>query len=77
MVEEFHIENNKGLYFTMNPDAITNAESKSPKESAQTDMIAAINSCTDIKVLESYRLIAKSNPEFQEAYDKKLKELNA
>lgn len=29
-----------------------------------------INSCTDLKVLESYKFIAKSKKEYQEAYDK-------
>ena len=38
-------------------------------------LIEQISSCTELKVLESYRLIAKVNPEAQKAYDNKLKEL--
>jgi len=38
-------------------------------------LIDDINSNTEIKVLESYKLIAKSRPELQDAYDKKLIEL--
>lgn len=38
-------------------------------------LIADINSCTELKVLESYRLIAKSNAELLYAYDNKLKQL--
>ena len=34
-----------------------------------------INSCTELKVLESYRLIAAGKPELKEAYDNKLIEL--
>lgn len=33
------------------------------------DTVAAINSCKELKVLESYKLIAKTNPQYQEAYD--------
>jgi len=38
-------------------------------------LVEQIESCTELKVLESYRLIAKTNPECQTAYDNKLKEL--
>lgn len=34
-----------------------------------------IMSCTELKVLESYKLIAKSKPELQQVYESKLKEL--
>jgi hypothetical protein len=39
-------------------------------------MIADIYSCTEIKVLEGYRLLAKTKPEFQAAYDQQMKKLN-
>lgn len=51
----------------------------SPEESrlsATQSIINDINTCKEVKVLESYRLIAKSNPEIQTAYDNKLKLLN-
>lgn len=38
-------------------------------------LIDQIESCTQIKVLESYRLIAKTSPVSQQAYDNKLKQL--
>ena len=51
----------------------------SPEESrlsATQSIINDINTCKEVKVLESYRLIAKSNHEIQTAYDNKLKLLN-
>ncbi len=44
--------------------------------SATQSIINDINTCKEVKVLESYRLIAKSNIEIQTAYDNKLKLLN-
>lgn len=35
-----------------------------------------INSCTEKKVLESYRLIVKGNKELQKIYDSKIKKLS-
>lgn len=35
----------------------------------QDQIIQDIKSCKEVKVLESYKLIAKSNPKIQEAYD--------
>lgn len=48
---------------------------KEPKRSAEDEMVSSILSCKELKVLESYRLIARNNPIFQEAYNLKLKEL--
>lgn len=45
-----------------------------PRTSEQ-EIIQDIGSCKDIKTLDVYRLIAKSNPDIKEAYDKKLLEL--
>lgn len=45
------------------------------RELATQRMISSIDSCTDIKVLETFKLLARNNPEFQLAYDKKLKQL--
>lgn len=39
-------------------------------------LVADINSCTELKVLESYKILAKTKPELQEAYNLKLKELS-
>lgn len=41
-----------------------------------TSMIEQINSCTELKTLESYKLIVRNNPEWNEAYRNKLIELS-
>ncbi len=46
-----------------------------PKQSATERMIAAINSCTEVKTLESFKLLVKNNAEFQAAYDEKMNQL--
>ncbi len=46
-----------------------------PKQSATERMLSAINSCTEVKTLESFKLLVKSKPEFQAVYDKKMEEL--
>lgn len=63
-VESFHFESNK-------------AAEKKIEKSKDTggSIIDQINSCTEVKVLESYKIIAKSKVEIQEAYDNKLKQL--
>jgi hypothetical protein len=48
-------------------------DKRTAKEIQEQKLIADINSCTEIKVLESYRLIAKSNEKLQTAYDNQLK----
>lgn len=45
------------------------------KQSLASSLIRDINSCTELKVLESYRLIVKGKPELQTAYDTKLNQL--
>lgn len=45
-----------------------------PKSQEET-IIEGINSATEIKVLESYALIAKNNHKIKEAYDNKLQSL--
>lgn len=46
-----------------------------PEDQRITALISDINSCKDIKVLESYRFIVKQNDQLQAAYDLKMKEL--
>lgn len=48
-------------------------DKKTAKEQQEQRLIDDINSCQEIKVLESYRLIAKTNENLQTAYDNKLK----
>lgn len=72
MVESFHIENNKGLYVEVNQEAIP---IQKPEEIRIGLLIQDIESCKDIKTLESYKLLVKGKPDFQKAYDNKLKQL--
>lgn len=44
-------------------------------ESPEVGMLNAINSCTDITVLETFKLLVTKNPQFKEAYDKKYQSL--
>jgi hypothetical protein len=39
-------------------------------------LIADIYTCTELKVLEGYRLLAKTRPELQAAYDMQIKKLS-
>lgn len=48
---------------------------KVPEEERVSKLIEDLNTCTSVKILESYKLIAKLNPAVQAAYDLKLKEL--
>lgn len=78
LVEKYHIDSNQQLYIDDVPSIYI------PKEEVKDDfgslalvasLINEINTCTKIKVLESYKFIVKSDPDLQDAYDKKLKEL--
>ena len=86
LVEEFHAETNKGLYCQ---DMLTGmvsigepmaqiqpAAQRKHEPTKPLTLVEQIQSCTEIKVLESYRLIAKSKPDLQAAYLDKLKELS-
>lgn len=39
-------------------------------------IIRDINSCNEVKVLETYRFIVKNTPELEQVYEEKLKELS-
>lgn len=76
-VDRWNAESNPGMATAMEymngnglPVIKTNDESK---KSASERIIDQINGCSDIKVLETFKLLAKNHPEVQEAYDKKLK----
>lgn len=45
------------------------------KATLANSLVRDINSCTELKVLESYKIIVKGKPDLQDAYDTKLKEL--
>lgn len=47
-----------------------------PEVERKRKLMDDIYSCTELKVLESYRLLAKSSPELQQSYDEMLKKLS-
>lgn len=54
----------------------TKAEEKKKDEILPVgNLIEDINSCSDLKILESYRLIVKNKPDLQSAWDIKYEEL--
>lgn len=55
---------------------LSKPQPKEKIEPTEVGMLNAINSCTEIKVLETFRLLVKNNPQFQSAYDNKLKALS-
>jgi hypothetical protein len=71
-VEKFHFESNKAAEKQVEKE-------KQEPQSTGNAIIDQINQCTDIKVLESFVLIARNNrtkhPEIQQAYNNKLKQL--
>lgn len=73
LIDETHKEQTQTISFVADnvPVPEVQVEKEQPKS-----LVEQIESCIELKVLESYRLIAKTKPECQEAYDKKLKELH-
>lgn len=68
---------------TVNPhvSGISEAADNNPVPEVQVEKeipkttVEQIQSCTEINVLLSYRLIAKTKPEYQEAYDLQFKKI--
>lgn len=50
--------------------------SKQPPAERISLLIADICSCEDVKILESYRIMAKGHPDLQAAYDRQLNKLS-
>src|ERR1700733_6641571 len=50
--------------------------SKQPEQERIALLIADIYSCPDLKILESYQLMVKKDPQLQAAYDMQLQRLN-
>jgi hypothetical protein len=80
LVTTFHYESNKELY-EMKGTKVTDIVDGEPiikldaKQSQTQSIIKDISTCTELKTLEAYRLIAKSNKEIQTAYDNQFKKL--
>lgn len=84
IAEKFHRENNPGLYTQTNPEPFYTVREEpstgtplliQEPRTAVPLIIQDIGTCTSIKTLETYKFIAKSNPEIQAAYDSKYNEL--
>ena len=83
LAQEFHEKNNplptlpfeNTITDVVEPLQEIKIDKRTAKEKQIEKLVEDINSCTIIKVLESYRLIAKSNETLQTTYDNKLKQL--
>jgi hypothetical protein len=76
LCQEFHEETNKGLYIAPAAEWDNLPEVQRTKPVSKIEaMKADISTCTDQKVLESYKLIVKNNPDLQETYDLTLKKI--
>jgi hypothetical protein len=65
-VEQFHRESNKTLSIVADNVPVLEVQVvKTPKQS----MIEAITTCTEVATLKTFEKLAKSKPEFQQAYD--------
>lgn len=86
LADEFHLDNNKGLYVEnmitgvastgIASPIIQQTATKKQENTKPLTLIEQINTCTEVKVLESYKLIVRNNPDANEAYRKKLVELS-
>lgn len=55
---------------------VKDVSAKPKKALSQTEsIIEDINTCNDLKVLETYGFISKSKPEIKDAYEERLKQL--
>ena len=79
IVHKFHKDSNPELVDSQplipSPELPITQVKKDSKEEAIQRMINEINACANKKTLDSYKLIAKTSPELQEAFDNKLKQL--
>ena len=70
-IEKFHKESNPNGLTVTSVKVVD--ENKSPEE----NMLAQINEIKDVKVLESFKLLASRNEKIKSAYDNRLKQLTA
>lgn len=74
-VIEYHEKNMPVIDDTQTGMYVKQISEPTAKLSAKEQIINDIGTCSEIKVLESYRLIAKSDIQVQQAYDNQLKKL--
>lgn len=60
---------------SLKPTITIQSEPQISEHQRLLSLIGDIYSCDELKILESYRLLAKSHPAIQEAYDNMLKKL--
>ena len=70
-VEQFHKEGNP------NALTVTSVKVAEDNKSPEEKMVAQINEIKDLKVLESFKLLASRNEKIKSAYDNRLKQLTA
>ena len=87
LVTEYHKENNPQIYeeqeegiligepFRNSTQIVQQPAAPIPKLSQEETIIRDIHTCTELKTLQAYKLIAKNNPKIQEHYTAKLSEL--
>ena len=85
LVTEYHKENNPQIYIDEEvwksatseplPNNIPIVQQPVAKLSQEETIIRDIHTCTELKTLQAYKLIAKNNPKIQEHYTAKLSEL--
>jgi hypothetical protein len=75
MADEWHRANNPLLQpgAEVGP-SIQEIQEQKPRNTVSF-LVEDIKSCTELKVLESYRILAKTKPELQAAYDEMLEKL--
>lgn len=73
LVEKYHSETAPVMIADNPPEPVQQISKE--KLTLEQNLIQQIESCQELKVLQSYRLIAKTQPECQVAYEKKLIEL--
>lgn len=88
-VENFHYESNKAAekqlyperfstqYEAEIPAVLTDQPITVPIMTPEEKMVKQINEITDVKVLESFKLLASRNEKIKSAYDNRLKQLTA
>ena len=76
LIEEVHKESFPGIESTLVQDSYEVPNKQVDKKADPvSNMITAITTCTTIDTLKTFEKLAKSKPEFQTAYDNRLKEL--
>ena len=79
ITDKFHIQANPhlaGQPITYAPEQMPVISQDKERADTVAQLIADIYTCKELKVLEEYRLLAKSKPEIQAAYDMQWTKLN-